>query len=113
LQDPIQYIPDTSYLEAISMAYDPIMLVVSTPDSGASKLMTPFLLQVMEKYKGRVQVVRYQLNDEYHEFALSNKIRKFPCVMCMERDEELSRTTGYHSKEDLFELVDKHLLRRV
>mgnify|MGYP003563325518 CR=1 FL=1 len=112
MKDPIKYIPETSWIEAISMAYDPVMLVVSIPEAGASKQMTPNLWHIMNKYKNKVQVVRYILNDEYHEFALEKGITKFPCVMCMNREKELSRTHGFHKREDLIELVERYLLEK-
>ncbi len=75
---------------------------------GPCKMLSPVLNKIQKEYDGKLQI--YKINtDEQRELAATFGIRSLPTIVFVPMDGEPQATMGYHSKDDLEEMITKIL----
>ena len=85
-------------------------MVIYSCGIGAGKIMHPVLEDVASMARGRFNIVKYKVDDEYDPFALKHKVRKFPHYLLVNRGEVMESFDGLYSKEQLLETLYRYAI---
>jgi len=76
---------------------------------GPCRMMAPVLEQVAEKYDGKIQVKKLNVDDN-PKFAAKFNIRSIPTMILFNEGKPISQQIGYVPFETLSKELEKHLL---
>ncbi|MBO5407901.1 MAG: thioredoxin [Clostridia bacterium] len=71
---------------------------------GPCKMLAPVLEELDAEYGGRVKIVKIDI-DKHIELARQFRVATVPTMMVFENGEQKETVIGYHSKEELVELL--------
>ena len=71
---------------------------------GPCKMLAPVLEELDAEYGGRVKIVKIDI-DKHIELARQFRVATVPTMMIFENGEQKETVIGYHSKEELVELL--------
>ena len=71
---------------------------------GPCKMLAPVLEEFNDEYGGRVKVVKIDI-DKHIELARQFRVATVPTLMVFENGEAKETVIGYHSKEELVDLL--------
>ena len=67
---------------------------------GPCRMLAP----IMEEISEELNVFKVNVDDE-EELAIKYGIMSIPCVICFKNGQETNRIIGFHSKEEILELI--------
>ena len=71
---------------------------------GPCKMLSPVLEELDSEYGGRVKIVKIDI-DKHIELARQFRVATVPTMMIFENGEAKETVIGYHSKEELVDLL--------
>jgi thioredoxin 1 len=88
------------FAAAVAEADLPVIVEFYSPECSRCKRLAPFLEELAEKYAGRAQMVRVNVEEE-PDLALIQGIRQVPTVLVFQRGGEVDRVEGLMSPYQL------------
>ncbi|MBE7019464.1 MAG: thioredoxin [Ruminococcaceae bacterium] len=71
---------------------------------GPCKMLAPVLEELNDEYGGRIKIVKIDI-DKHIELARQFRVATVPTMMIFENGEAKETVIGYHSKEELVDLL--------
>lgn len=71
---------------------------------GPCKMLAPVLEELDSEYGGRIKIVKVDI-DKHIELARQFRVATVPTMMIFENGEQKETVIGYHSKEELVDLL--------
>ena len=72
---------------------------------GPCKMIAPVIEELSEELEGRVKVGKVNVDQEA-ELAIKYQVMSIPTILIFENGEVAEKAIGYHSKEELIELLN-------
>ncbi|WP_296403428.1 thioredoxin [Psychrobacter sp.] len=108
MSDLIVNASDTSFDQDVVNSESVVLVDFWAAWCGPCKAIAPILEEIADDYKGKVQVVKVDV-DENPETASRFGIRSIPTLMVFKGGEKVDTVMGLQPKSDLAALLDKHL----
>ncbi|PNK60681.1 thioredoxin [Psychrobacter sp. FDAARGOS_221] len=108
MSDLIINTSDANFEQDVAKSELPVLLDFWAAWCGPCKAIAPILEEIAEEYKGKVQVVKIDVDDN-PETASRFGIRSIPTLMVFKNGEKVDTAMGLQPKADLAALLDKHL----
>ena len=71
---------------------------------GPCKMLAPVLEELNDEYGGRIKIVKIDI-DKHIELARQFRVATVPTMMIFENGESKETVIGYHTKEELVDLL--------
>ncbi|MDD2444330.1 MAG: thioredoxin [Desulfotomaculaceae bacterium] len=106
--DNIIDLNDTDFKEVISESNIPVLVDFGADWCGPCKMIYPVLKEIAAEYEGKVQVGKLNV-EENKNVPSSLKVISIPTLIIFKDGQELDRSIGYKTQEDLRRFIDSHL----
>jgi len=72
---------------------------------GPCKMIAPVIEEIAEEFEGKIKVGKVNVDNEA-ELSIKYGIVSIPTILIFENGEIINKAIGYHSKEELIEVLD-------
>lgn len=100
---------DQNFNDQVEKNQSLVLVEFFAPWCGPCKMMVPIIKELIEEYKDKDIVIGKLNVDENTEIAKKYNIMGIPTFILFKQGKSAEQITGYKSKEDLKELIDKSL----
>jgi thioredoxin 1 len=104
----ITHITNDNFESEVLQSGQPVLMDFWAEWCGPCKMIAPILDQIADEYKGRLQVVKLDV-EENQSIAMKYGVRSIPTLMLFKEGVVESQHVGMLSKEQLIELLDEKL----
>ena len=101
-------ISDNDFEEKVLKSKLPVLVDFWAPWCGPCKMAEPALEELLEEYKGKVDVVRLNVDDN-HNTTHQYQVMSIPTTVLIKDGKEVDRQVGFSGKKAFEELVKKGL----
>jgi len=106
--DRILVLNDTDFKKVLSGLNIPFLIDFWAEWCGPCKMIAPVVEEIAAEYEGKIQVGKINV-DENQEVPASYKVISIPTLVIFKDGEELDRSIGYKTKDELRSFINKHL----
>lgn len=101
-------VTDQDFDTAVLKSSLPVLVDFWAPWCGPCRLAEPVLEELSETYKGKVSVVKLNV-DENQNSAAKYSVMSIPTTILFKQGQEIGRQVGFTGKENFDELIKKGL----
>lgn len=94
----------TNFQEDVLNQEIPVLVDFFATWCGPCKMLAPVLEELNDEYGSRVKIVKIDI-DKHIELARQFRVATVPTMMIFENGEAKETVIGYHSKEELVDLL--------
>ncbi len=94
----------TNFQEDVLNREIPVLVDFFATWCGPCKMLSPVLEELDAEYGGRVKIVKIDI-DKHIELARQFRVATVPTMMIFENGEAKETVIGYHTKEELVDLL--------
>ncbi len=94
----------TNFQEDVLNQEIPVLVDFFATWCGPCKMLAPVLEEMDAEYGGRIKIVKIDI-DKHIELARQFRVATVPTMMIFENGEAKETVIGYHSKEELVDLL--------
>jgi thioredoxin 1 len=106
--DKIIVLKEDNFKQFVDESQIPVLVDFWADWCGPCKMIAPVVEEVAEEYEGKVQVAKLDV-DENQDVAASLKVISIPTLILFKEGNELERSIGYKTKDELNRIINKHL----
>lgn len=106
--DKIVVLREENFKKFVDDSQVPVLVDFWAEWCGPCKMIAPVVEDVANEFKGKVQVAKLDV-DENQDVAASLKVISIPTLILFKDGNELERSIGYKTKDELRRIIDKHL----
>ncbi|MCL6559633.1 MAG: thioredoxin [Firmicutes bacterium] len=99
---------DADFNMVISESTAPVLVDFWAEWCGPCKMIAPVVEEVAAEFEGKIQVGKLNV-DENQRTPASLKVISIPTLIVFKDGQEVERSIGYKTKEELRRLLNKHL----
>ncbi|MBS9780217.1 MAG: thioredoxin [Moraxellaceae bacterium] len=99
---------DASFEADVLQADVPVLVDFWAPWCGPCKAIAPILEELADDFAGKAKIVKINVDDN-KETAMKFAVRSIPMLFVFKNGEKVDMTVGLQTKEQLAELLNKHL----
>jgi len=104
----IVHITNDNFESQVLQSEQPVLMDFWAEWCGPCKMIAPILDQIADEYKGSLQVVKLDV-EENQGIAMKYGVRSIPTLILFKRGVVEAQHVGMLSKDDLVKLLDKKL----
>ena len=104
----ITHLYNENFADFIQSSEVPVLVDFWATWCGPCRMIAPIVEEISDTFDGRLNVCKVDV-DEAEQVAKQFGIMSIPTLMIFKDGTEQERIVGYHSLQDLTELVEKHL----
>lgn len=94
----------TNFQEDVLNQEIPVLVDFFATWCGPCKMLAPVLEELNDEYGGRIKIVKIDI-DKHIELARQFRVATVPTMMIFENGEAKETVIGYHTKEELVDLL--------
>lgn len=106
--DKIAVLKEENFKKFVDESQVPVLVDFWADWCGPCKMIAPVVEEVANEFKGKVRVAKLDV-DENQDVASSLKVVSIPTLILFKDGNELERSIGYKTKDELRRIIDKHL----
>jgi len=106
--DKIIVLNEGDFKQFIGESKIPVMVDYWADWCGPCKMIAPVVEEVAKEFEGKVQFAKLNV-DENQNVAASLKVISIPTLILFKDGNELERSIGYKTKDELRRIINKHL----
>jgi len=99
---------DADFNKVISESTTPFLVDFWAGWCGPCKMITPVVEEIAAEFEGKVQVGKINV-DENQAIPASLKVISIPTLILFKGGQEVERSVGYKTKDELCRILNKHL----
>jgi thioredoxin 1 len=99
---------DGEFNKVVSESTVPILVDFWAEWCGPCKMITPVVEEIAAEFEGKIQVAKLNV-DENQDIPASLKVISIPTLILFKAGKEVDRSIGYKTKEELSDLIMKHI----
>ena len=102
----IYNITNKNFNEEVLNSEKPVLVDFNAPMCVSCERISPYLDEIDKENSDVVKIVAVNINNE-PELAVDNRILSIPTLVLFANGKEKSRLSGYNSKEQILDLIDR------
>lgn len=106
--DKIIVLKEEDFKQFVGDSEVPVLVDFWADWCGPCKMIAPVVEEVADEFEGKVQVAKLDV-DANQDVAASLKVISIPTLILFKAGEELERSIGYKTKDELRRIINKHL----
>ncbi len=106
--DNILELNDTDFKKVISESNIPVLVDFGADWCGPCKMIYPVLQEIATEFDGKVQIGKLNV-EENKNVPASFKVISIPTLILFKDGQELERSIGYKTQEELRRFINSHL----
>lgn len=106
--DKIIVLKEEDFKQFVGDSEVPVLVDFWADWCGPCKMIAPVVEEVADEFEGKVQVAKLDV-DANQDVAASLKVISIPTLILFKDGEELERSIGYKTKDELRRIINKHL----
>jgi thioredoxin 1 len=106
--DKIIILKEENFKKFVDESQIPVMVDFWADWCGPCKMIEPVVEEVAEEFAGKIQLAKLDV-DENQNVAASLKVISIPTLILFKDGNELERSIGYKTKDELRRIINKHL----
>ena len=104
----ITKVSEASFQAEVLEALLPVLVYYSAPWCSPCKMLEPIVNQLAEEWKGKVRVVKVELDDNPN-LVIQYQVMGAPTLLLFDQGRPVERVIGYQSRDRLVKKIETHL----
>ncbi len=99
---------DGEFNKVVSESTVPILVDFWAEWCGPCKMIAPVVEEIASEFEGKIRVAKLNV-DENQDIPASLKVISIPTLILFKEGQEVERSIGYKTKEELSDLIKKYI----